>query len=339
MITTPSTFLDSSRRQLVRTFALGIIILTSLFGIVVLVFLILTPSFGLAMLLVPVACNVIASSVAVVLLNRRPLWQPVLLLTTMMSIGVVAATLLFSESKASIVPVFLVGILLVGMIGNPRMTIGAVTVYALLVVGIMATPSLPGFTISLGPLLPVIQVVTPIAVFVLVWIITDRQTAALTSAICLISERAIEAAAARAEAETARAEVEQRNTEQARLLELVQTLELPVIPIDKHVLVMPLVGSLDSRRVEAIQRRLLEAVAQSRAHTVVLDVTGISMLDTSVARQLLLTAQAVRLLGARTLLSGISATVAQTLVTLGVVLDDLQAVSDLGQALEVVRQS
>lgn len=339
MITTPSTFLDSSRRQLVRTFALGIIVFASIFGIAVIVYLLIAPSFGVALILGFVVCDVIVGYIALRLLKSRPLSQAVLPLAAVIGVGVAIVGLIIPEAKTSILSVLLIVILLVSMAGNQRLTIGSLVVCALMAIGVLVAPTIPGFTANIKSLLQIIQIATIISTFVLVWIITDRQTAALTSAISLISERAIEAEAARAEAETARAEVEQRNTEQARLLELVQTLELPVIPIDKHVLIMPLVGSLDSRRVEAIQRRLLEAVAQSRAHTVVLDVTGISMLDTSVARQLLLTAQAVRLLGARTLLSGISATVAQTLVTLGVVLDDLQAVSDLGQALEVVRQS
>lgn len=262
-----------------------------------------------------------------------------ILLACTLSIGIIAAGFLFPDAKIVILTIFVVVILLVNLIGNPQLTIGVLIASTLIASIMILVSPMPNLTMPLGNMLPIIQVSTIISIFVLVWLINDRQTMALISSINLSNQRTIEAEKARAESESARFEVERRNEEQARLLELVQTLELPVIPIGEQVLVMPLVGSLDSRRAEAIQRRLLNEVTRLRAHTVVLDVTGISIMDTAVARQLLQTAQAVRLLGARTLLSGMSATVAQTLVGLGVNLDDLTPVSDLGQALDKARQN
>jgi anti-anti-sigma factor len=114
-------------------------------------------------------------------------------------------------------------------------------------------------------------------------------------------------------------------------------LELPIIPVGQHILAVPLVGDLDSRRAASIQQRLLEEVAEQRAQVVVLDVTGISLLDTAVAQSLIETAQAVRLLGARALLSGIRPEVAQTLIGLDIDLGTLQSVANLGEALELVQ--
>jgi anti-anti-sigma factor len=234
--------------------------------------------------------------------------------------------------------VIILVVLLVSMIGNTRLTVGAVIICTLLAIAIVGSPGLPDLRLQFGWALSLIQMLAAGVVVLFVWVISDRLTASLISTMNAATQRAAEAEAARVEAEAARVEIEQRNVEQQRLLELVQTLELPVLPIGQGVLVTPLVGNLDSSRVEAIQRRLLDMLTQQRAHTVVLDVTGISVLDTTVAQHLLLTAQAVRLLGARTLLSGISANVAQTLVGLGVALDGVQPVSNLGQALEVARQ-
>lgn len=172
------------------------------------------------------------------------------------------------------------------------------------------------------------------AILFVIWLIADRYTHTHETFTMLASHRATEAEAARVEAEQARAEAEMRFIDQKRLLELVQSLELPIISIGQGILAAPLVGSLDSKRIAAIQKRLLESVASQRAHIVILDVTGITMMDDHVAHALLQTAQAVRLLGARTVMSGISANTAQTLAGLDVQFDEIQTVSDMGQALE-----
>lgn len=330
--------LERTRYQIVRAFAIGIIVLAALFAIFLFAFMIMTANTDLSMVLILAICDVVVGSITLALPRDRPLWQRVIPLAIIIGLGIVAAGLIFPDAKIAIMTVFLVVILLVSLIGNSNLTLGAVIVCGLLVVVMMIIPPIPTIKADLGVMLPFIQVAAIIANFVLVWLINDRQTSALTSAITMSHQRAVEAETARNETELARADLEQQNNEKARLLELVQTLEMPIIPIGQNVLVMPLVGSLDSRRADAIQRRLLEEVTRLRARTVVLDVTGISIVDTAVARQLLRTAQAVRLLGAQTLLSGITATVAQTLVSLGVNLNDLTPVSDLGQALDKARQ-
>jgi rsbT co-antagonist protein RsbR len=230
-------------------------------------------------------------------------------------------------------------VLMVSITGDRRFTRSVAIAAAILYMAMLALPQLPGFSFTLGFGVQTIDVLGAGVIVILIWLIADRFTAAQGSAIVLAERRAADAEAARAEAEAARIETDQRSAEQQRLLELVQTLELPVIPINQGVLVAPLVGNLDSRRVAAIQRRLLDMVAQERAHTVVLDLTAIAIIDTGVARSLLMMAQAVRLLGARTLLSGISAEVAQTLVGLGIGLGEVQTVRNLGQALETVQQN
>jgi rsbT co-antagonist protein RsbR len=95
-------------------------------------------------------------------------------------------------------------------------------------------------------------------------------------------------------------------------------LSTPLLSISENVVVMPLVGSVDSRRAQQVIETLLEGVAASNASVVVLDITGVSVVDTQVANALIRAAQAVRLLGAQVVLTGIRPEVAQTLVGLGV---------------------
>lgn len=125
------------------------------------------------------------------------------------------------------------------------------------------------------------------------------------------------------------AKVEQQAAEQARLIELVHDLEIPVIPLMEGVLVLPIVGHLDSGRMSNLTQTLLQRVAADHAHTVLLDLTAISLLDTQTANHLLKLTSGVRLLGARCILSGIRADVAQTLVSLGISWGNIQTVASL----------
>ncbi len=81
---------------------------------------------------------------------------------------------------------------------------------------------------------------------------------------------------------------------------------------------MPLIGAIDSARAQQIMETLLEGVAQHRSDVVILDITGVQVVDTQVANALLQAAQAVKLLGAQVILTGIRPHIAQTLVSLGV---------------------
>lgn len=104
-------------------------------------------------------------------------------------------------------------------------------------------------------------------------------------------------------------------------------LSTPVIPISDDILVMPLVGALDRGRMDQVLGALLEEVQRRRASMTIIDITGVPTLGLAVADALVRTAQAVRLLGARVMLTGIRPEVAQALVGLGV---DLQGITTHG---------
>lgn len=151
-------------------------------------------------------------------------------------------------------------------------------------------------------------------------------------------EARIEAAKQASIAEQRSADFEARNAEQQRLLDLVAELEIPVISLAAGTLLAPVVGTLDTRRVTALTDRLLGAVAAQRARLVILDIAGVSLVDTGVAQGLLKIAQAIRLLGCDVTITGISAEVAQTLSHLGVELKGLATARSPEDALQQVQK-
>jgi rsbT co-antagonist protein RsbR len=92
----------------------------------------------------------------------------------------------------------------------------------------------------------------------------------------------------------------------------------PVIVLWDAILLLPLVGVVDSLRAVQVAERLLEAIGRTEAEVTLIDVTGVPVMDTSVARHLLRTVAAAEMLGTRVILTGISPTTAQTMVKLGI---------------------
>lgn len=136
-----------------------------------------------------------------------------------------------------------------------------------------------------------------------------------------------------AEAGRQAAELNAQNARQRELLDLVSTLETPAVSVAEGVLLSPLVGSLDSQRADQLTRRLLEAVHSRRIRLVILDIAGVPVVDTAVAGALTSTVRALRLLGCEVVLTGISATVATTLTTIGASLQDLSVAASPQDAL------
>lgn len=143
-------------------------------------------------------------------------------------------------------------------------------------------------------------------------------------------------AARAAEEAVHRLQAEVIAAQQAALAEL----STPLIPIAPGVVIMPLVGSLDTHRAGQLVHTLLAGVEQQRARVVIIDITGVTVVDSHVARTLLQAAQALRLLGARVILTGTRPEVAQTLVGLGIDLHGLITYGTLQQGIaSVIRSS
>ena len=128
--------------------------------------------------------------------------------------------------------------------------------------------------------------------------------------------------------------LQEASATQAQLREAIQELSTPIVPLYTGILAVPLVGRVDSQRAQALTEAMLEAIAREQAEIVLLDITGVAVVDTNVANHLIQTARAAALLGSQVVLVGISAEVAQTLVQLGLDLGQLVTLSNLQNGLE-----
>jgi rsbT co-antagonist protein RsbR len=110
-------------------------------------------------------------------------------------------------------------------------------------------------------------------------------------------------------------------------------LSTPIIPIMDRIIVMPLIGSIDTMRARDITRSLLAGIREHRAKIVILDITGVPIVDSGVANYLNKTIQAARLKGASTIITGVSDAVAETIVDLGIDWSGIETVADLQTGL------
>ncbi len=116
--------------------------------------------------------------------------------------------------------------------------------------------------------------------------------------------------------------------------ESIQELSTPVLQVRERLLLIPIVGIIDTNRARHLTESLLRAVREHRAKVVVIDITGVAAVDSKVANHLFQTVAAARLMGAHAIITGLSADVAQALVVLGIDASRLNAVGDLQGGLE-----
>lgn len=116
--------------------------------------------------------------------------------------------------------------------------------------------------------------------------------------------------------------------------ESILELSSPIIKIWDDILAVPLIGILDSRRAKLVTENLLNAIVDTGAKIAIIDITGVNLIDTQVANHIIKTLNAVRLLGAKSIVTGIRPIIAQTLVDLGVSLGDIVTSSQLSGGLK-----
>ncbi|MFD2366289.1 STAS domain-containing protein [Pseudoduganella sp. GCM10020061] len=119
--------------------------------------------------------------------------------------------------------------------------------------------------------------------------------------------------------------------QQQELLEL----STPVVQLWRDVLALPLIGTLDSARTQVVMENLLQKIIETGASIAIIDITGVPTVDTLVAQHLLKTVAAARLMGADCIISGIRPQIAQTIVHLGVNLEDVITKASLADAFLV----
>jgi rsbT co-antagonist protein RsbR len=132
-------------------------------------------------------------------------------------------------------------------------------------------------------------------------------------------------------------EVFQRTREQVIMRQQAEMLELstPVVQLWDGILALPLIGTLDSRRTQAVMEALLQRIVETGSEFAIIDITGVPTVDTLTAQHLIKTITATRLMGAECIVSGIRPQIAQTIVHLGVDLGDVLTKSSLAGALEL----
>ncbi|WP_323379807.1 STAS domain-containing protein [Streptomyces alkaliphilus] len=126
---------------------------------------------------------------------------------------------------------------------------------------------------------------------------------------------------------TGREEIISRQSRQ--LMEL----STPVVQLWRHVLAVPLIGTLDTTRTQVVMENLLQAIQTHEAQVAIIDITGVAAVDTSVAQHLMQTVNAVRLMGADCVISGIRPAIAQTIAQLGIDLSTILTRTTLADAL------
>ncbi|WP_108671722.1 RsbT co-antagonist protein RsbRA [Peribacillus acanthi] len=113
-----------------------------------------------------------------------------------------------------------------------------------------------------------------------------------------------------------------------------QELSAPLIPVLEGITVMPLVGTIDTERAKQIMENLLNGAVKHRSEVVLIDITGVPVVDTMVAHHIIQAAEAVRLIGAKCMLCGIRPEIAQTIVNLGINLNEIVTKNSLKKGIE-----
>jgi rsbT co-antagonist protein RsbR len=119
-----------------------------------------------------------------------------------------------------------------------------------------------------------------------------------------------------------------------RQRETIQTLSTPVITIWDGILTLPVIGVVDSRRTEEMMESLLTRVVETQSKSVIIDITGVDVVDTKTADHFLKMVKAVRLLGADCIITGISPDIAQTITNIGVDMSNIKTLRSLDQGLQ-----
>lgn len=289
------------------------------------------------------------------LLLRQRLFQA--LITT--SAGGSLAALLYMVSLPELVasftlfPLCVIGLAM--LVPSRKLFLGASIAAVLVILCVIALSFMPRLLPPAPPelLLP-LSFMTP-AVVVSLLALLFGYTWNNSNASLLVSQRAnqelarlrdgleLEVEQRTSELKAALNQVQTQSQHQARLLEeierqqnTIRELGAPVLPISSSTAVVPLVGALDSARLEVLRDRALSAVERLKVRTLLLDLTGVELLDEKNAAGILELSAATRMLGAATILIGIRPEVAQSLVALGIDLRDTRSMRDLQTALKQV---
>jgi rsbT co-antagonist protein RsbR len=131
---------------------------------------------------------------------------------------------------------------------------------------------------------------------------------------------------------------EEVNAKMSQQTKAIMEMSTPVSAIWEDVLLLPLVGLVDSRRAHDVMNAILLKISQTRSKVFILDISGVGVVDTAVANHLIKITQATRLMGCESIISGLSPAVAQTMVELGVQIGEVRTTATLRDALDTAFQ-
>lgn len=346
--------IEQRQAPLMQIFLLGIIIGAPL---VVLTFAGTVGLVGGVRYVALAALLVIPFAVIALALLRRDRFRSAILTTAVGLVLAVAIAIvpLGTLSGAPLAIAFALPIALTGLLATRRalMLVAGCSIAIMLLMAVLE-PYLPQ-AIGFAPLpdqsgIPVS--VTFAVVIVILIAFLDQFGGSLRSALSETQARERELDAIRAGLETTVAartaslqtaldEVAQRETRLATTLaelrtsqDTIRELSAPVIPVLPGVLVVPLIGAIDSARAVVLTENVLQSIENRQTRAIIFDVTGVPIIDTHVAQVMFRTATAAQLLGARVLLVGIRPEVAQTMVALNIHLGAITAFPDLQNAIE-----
>ena len=115
----------------------------------------------------------------------------------------------------------------------------------------------------------------------------------------------------------------------------IDELETPVIEVWENILALPIVGTVDTVRAQSMTEKLLQRIVDTKSEIVILDITGVPVVDTAVCRHLLETISAAKLLGAEVLMVGLTSRTAITLVHLGLDLGGVTTRTTMAKGLDL----
>ena len=114
----------------------------------------------------------------------------------------------------------------------------------------------------------------------------------------------------------------------------IRKMSTPAIKLWEGILVLPVVGVVDSQRAQQMMENILEKIAETSSRVIIMDIQGVAAVDTAVAHHMIKITQATRLMGCECIISGMSSPVAQSLVQLGIILDTVRTTATLKDALQ-----
>jgi rsbT co-antagonist protein RsbR len=136
-----------------------------------------------------------------------------------------------------------------------------------------------------------------------------------------------------AELEQSKRELQEQLTTIARQQLAIHELSTPIVEVWEDILLLPVIGTLDTQRAQEMTEKLLDRVKQSRSRCIIIDITGVELVDTTTANAVLKMTRAARLLGAICVLTGIRPEIARTMIQLGVELEGLRTLRTLKDGL------